>query len=751
TGNGSIGSIGVSGDLDFGSNDCGGTAAAAQTVTISNPGNAAFTFEAALAGGAASPYTFSPASGTVPAQGSVSITVTPKAIPAVSPVPGTYGDSLVITPSGLADNSPKTVALTQSARGAIITTSKASVPFGLVTVGKTSNSDFTLVNAGNAPIDLTLALTGAAFGVTPASVTVAPGANQSATASFSPQDISPQQGSIALQAGAGAVLCQPLPSALQLSGQGQNGGVSFNTTSLDFGQVNCGATGTARTFVLTNSGNAPLTWSGTLGNQNSPYTFSPTTSTVAAGDSVTITVTPKAIPATSSTADNAFGDELTILTDVVGDQAHVISLKETARGAVLAFQPATLGFGSIAAGTTSQKAVQLVNSGNAGVGVTYSSTSAAFTTSPTSGTAPAGGASTVNVTFVAPAAPGAQSGTVNVSVGVGEALCAPVPAGVAVTGTSTTGQVGFSPSSLDFGQVLCGKQGAAQTITFTNTGNADYKITAPVLSASAPYTVAVSPADLTVKAGGTLTVTVTPKAIPFPSPVPGSYGGTLTIGTTVAGDTAHEFPLTESAQGAILSLVPVAYGFGSVPVNSAKVIQYTVTNSGNLAATVAINNNNNASFTFGGATVNGGSSVQGNAQFLPTQAITYNGTATLVASNTTLCQALATNTQAMAISGTGTATSVITVAPASLAFGAVGCGTTADAKTVVISNGSASPVTFTTALNFGTAYDIVPATGSVPANGTFAIQIKPKAIPVPSTPGAAYNDTLTITTDDPQN
>ena len=44
---------------------------------------------------------------------------------------------------------------------------------------------------------------------------------------------------------------------------------------------------------------------------------------------------------------------------MVGDQAHVISLKETARGAILAFKQSSLDFGSIDADSTAQQPAQI--------------------------------------------------------------------------------------------------------------------------------------------------------------------------------------------------------------------------------------------------------------------------------------------------------------------------------------------------------------------------------------------------------
>jgi hypothetical protein len=101
------------------------------------------------------------------------------------------------------------------------------------------------------------------------------------------------------------------------------------------------------------------------------------------------------------------------------------------------------------------------------------------------------------------------------------------------------------------------------------------------------------------------------------------------------------------------------------------------------------------------------------------------------------------------MSGTGT-TAPVTVSP-NADFGPVACGSTGTALPVTVSNGYSFAVHYTAALGQGSASPFtLDATGmgSVAANGRATIQVTPKAVPVPSTPGA-IQDTLTVTTDAP--
>jgi hypothetical protein len=104
--------------LAFGDVSCG-TTAAAKTVVVTNTGKSAVTFTATLALGGRSPYTVSPASGTVAANGKATLTVTPEAIPARNLATEAFDDTLTIKTNASGDT-PHAVALTETAAGAML-------------------------------------------------------------------------------------------------------------------------------------------------------------------------------------------------------------------------------------------------------------------------------------------------------------------------------------------------------------------------------------------------------------------------------------------------------------------------------------------------------------------------------------------------------------------------------------------------------------------------------------------------------
>ncbi len=150
------------GALDFGLVDCG-TVAAAQQVTVLNAGNGSFDFSAALGLGSKSPYTVSPASGTVPPNSQVVVVVTPKGVPQSSAVTSDlYADTLTVTTTAQGDTAHQ-VLLHETARGAILSTS-GPLDFGRHKVGSSATKTLTLSNTGNAAAQVTVMGTGSFSG-----------------------------------------------------------------------------------------------------------------------------------------------------------------------------------------------------------------------------------------------------------------------------------------------------------------------------------------------------------------------------------------------------------------------------------------------------------------------------------------------------------------------------------------------------------------------------------------------------------
>jgi hypothetical protein len=217
SGSGTITAVSVAPtNLDFGLVDCG-SKGTPLTVTLQNNGSASFDWSAAVT---TAHYGLSPKTGTIAAGMSATVTVTPAAIPGSSAVtPDLYADTLTVTTNATGDK-PHTVAIHETAQGAILSFNPTLLKFGNVHVGQSAQGTFDVVNTGNATASVTLSLSGSpGFSLAGNSVNVAGGGGASTvTVTFTPQ------AGGALNATASAMtstaLCAALPSPVMLQGRG---------------------------------------------------------------------------------------------------------------------------------------------------------------------------------------------------------------------------------------------------------------------------------------------------------------------------------------------------------------------------------------------------------------------------------------------------------------------------------------------------------------------------------------------------
>jgi hypothetical protein len=738
--------------IEFGAVDCRGSAT--RNVTVANEGTAPLAFTARVVG---NHFAVTPSNGTVAPGATATLTVT-ASIGATTPAGMATSATLEVTSDD--GQGAHTIPLTASARGATLTLSPPVASFGVLPVNTQAPFlPLTLTNTGNVTATLTISQpTDPQFSVrwsggTP-TVALAPGATVAGLeAGFLPATITAASTSAPIAVD--VAVCGASVEAIPLTGQGTNGSVTLSTTELFFGDnglVDCGAQSPARTVTLGNAGNAAFSWTATLNKgAASPFTVSPLSGTVPAnGGSVTLTLTPTGIPQQASTAPNAYGDVLTLITDVANDVPHTVALRQTARGARLRFDPIDVDFGRVPVITTSSAPVALVNEGNTSPEVAFVIDNERFSLRPAGPVRALANESTaLTATFAPDGSVQLEQAQVSLSLDAGVVLCAPLPAPLTLSGQGTSGTVGYSPAALDFGAVNCGTSGAPQVITFTNPGNQDYTVTAVLgRDAGVTFDVALSPATGLVAAnGGTLTITVTPRPIPQSSAVtPNLYGDVLTVTTDVPGDTPRDIPLRMTARGSIFAISTNSLNFGSVPRGATATSQFTLSNTGNAPGALVFTPGQPAIFSLpANALVNGNSVASQVGTFTPAMAAGYSDTATIApASNTALCQPLPFTT--MSLSGAGTNANVLTVSAASLNFGLVPCGTTAAAQTVTVTNTSGQTLTMTYTLAGGTSspYTVAgPATLAAGAMGT--VTVTPRMVPTSaSTAPDAFADTLAI-------
>jgi hypothetical protein len=600
TGRGQNGGLSVgTAALAFGPTSCG-TAAAPQTFALTNSGNTSLRWSLALSNTSPVPYTVSPATtGALPAGGSVTLTVTPGTIPSKSSVQANlYGDAITINTDAIGDL-PHTITLGQTASGAILAFNPVALVFGLHPTGTTGSASVQVVNTGNAGATVSLASSGAAFSLTPAVASlVAPATPVAFTAVFAPGSSAvAQAATVTMATRSTDVLCAPLPTPLPVTGTGTTGVVAYSPAALAFGNqptaglTACGGQAAPQQVTFSNTGNQSYTVTPSLAaGATSPYTVavSPATGVVAAnGGAATVTVTPRGIPSTSA-VPGAYGDTLTVTTSAAGDTVHTIPLTQGAYGAILSALPAAIAFSGTPAGGQSSVVVTLTNTGNAPAGVVWSSVSSpAFSFDPAF-VVPPGGVTGTTSAYFAPTAQVGYTATASAGVSASTVLCSPLSAtSIGLSGAGTSAPVvSVQPAQVAFGAVACGSAGGTRAVTIKNASAVSLTWSAALAAASA---FGVSPASGTIAAGATSTVTVTSLAIPVAmttTTAADAFGDTLTVTTSLAGDTPHVIAVAETASGAILS-------FGAatlvLPLSEEGLpVAFAVNNTGNLPATVSV-------------------------------------------------------------------------------------------------------------------------------------------------------------------
>jgi alpha-tubulin suppressor-like RCC1 family protein len=351
--------------LDFGMSDCGGAAPGSKTITLSNTASTTLTWSAKIDD---AEFSIAGATGgAIAPGGSAKISIDATAILSSAKAGSITTGTLAISTND--PNAPTlNVPLSITAQGATLQLTPAIADFGVVAEGATAAPiALTIQNIGNADATVALGSPGDAdFTLSPASGTVsAGGILASAVANFTPSNTSVADTSAPITI-TGAV-CGASPSSIELKGQGTSGQVAIGPTTLDFGDVNCGSTGTPLTFTVANLGNTALTWNTSLGlGTKSPYSISSQGGILLPNTQTTVTVSPARVPSVSATTADLYGDTVTVTTNVPGDTAHTVTLKETAYGAILNVSAQTIAIGKkIVGSAATTSSVTITNTGNA--------------------------------------------------------------------------------------------------------------------------------------------------------------------------------------------------------------------------------------------------------------------------------------------------------------------------------------------------------------------------------------------------
>jgi hypothetical protein len=255
---------------------------------------------------------------------------------------------------------------------------------------------------------------------------------------------------------------------------------TLSTTGLLFGAVNVGGTSAAKTIVLTNTGNEPLTV-GSLNMFGADFAVVPsslnncsptggTTLLPAASCNISLVFQPKSA--------GTLGELLTLFTNSgngSGSQLYVALTgtgQSTPPGPVVTMSADTLHFGNQQVGTVSAvQAITLTNTGTIPWYISsFSSGGYAMQTACNSYVNP-GGSCVINVYFL-PTVLGPQPYSASLQL-----LTSSTSSNLTLvfTGTGTGNQAAsVSSSSLNLGTATSGSLGNSGAVTFTNTGNVPF-------------------------------------------------------------------------------------------------------------------------------------------------------------------------------------------------------------------------------------------------------------------------------------
>lgn len=227
-----------------------------------------------------------------------------------------------------------------------------------------------------------------------------------------------------------------LAAAIAACGDGDNNNVDVVVSTIDFGHTDCGTTAIPRVLTVTNKTSNAFNFTIELAaGADSLYEVIPSSGAVLPLSQVSVMVHSRPIPQTADVADNAFGETLTVTTDMDGDSPHTVAITQTARGAVFEVSTDTVNLATPQQlGTTVATPVMITNVGNVPATLTAASTAVSVSVAE-SGQSVAPGAAIAAMVNFSPGANAIETQTLTLT-----ATDAPVcgsPATITVSGSGT--------------------------------------------------------------------------------------------------------------------------------------------------------------------------------------------------------------------------------------------------------------------------------------------------------------------------
>ena len=648
-----------------------------QSVKLTNSGNSSVTINMATVAGTG--FGISGLSLPKTLTGGESLSFSAQFAPTAN---GAASGSITFTDN--APGSPQVVSMvgTGVATNSTLVANPGSVAFGNTSVGSSNPQTITLTNNGNTSATISaISATGNGFSATGLSVPLTLAASHSTTftAQFAPTTVGAASGSILITSTASNPTV-----AIALGGTGVQGSLTANPTSINFGSLLVGASGSV-SVTLTNTGTGSVAISQGSASGTGFSITGLTAMTLTAGQSTSFTA--KFAPTTAGSATGS----VSITSNAPGSPLVIaLSGTGTASQPQLTISPASVSFGSVSVGSTVSQTVTLTNPGNAALTVsqaTPSGTGFSMSGATMPMTINAGSSASFTAKF-SPSAVGSATGGISiVSNAPGS------PATIGLSGTGIEGQLGANPSSVSFGSVAVGSNGA-QSITLTNSGSGSVTISQGTASGTG-FSISGLSTPLTLGAG--LSTTFSAQFAPTSA---GSASGSISI-INNGQNSPLTIPLSGTGTQPQLAATPTTAAFGSVTTGTNNSQSISLTNGGTATVTISSVTVSGAGFSTTGITtpltIGSGKAATFNAVFGPSTAGSVTGSITLVSN-------APTSPMTISLSGTGVAaTRVLGLSTSSLAFGSVNVGSSSSLTTTLTNNGN-SNVTISGVTVSGTGY-----------------------------------------------
>lgn len=429
----------------------------------------------------------------------------------------------------------------------------SNIAFGNVASGAKLTRASTLRNQGVGPLTLSApVVTGAGFALagTTCGPTLAAGASCDIDVEMTASGTSGRSGELTIRAQEAGDL------VAALTGQSEEARIALTPTSNSFGDVQVGQTATGPSATISNSGNVPLTGLSITAPAGYALANNTCSSALPAGESCSFGVN------FTPTAAQAFDAALTV-TSAVGSPSMALTGTGRSQSATLS----DLNYGDVGAGSTTEGASTLKNTGVGPVSVTRPAagsvvgTGFAFGSTDCPSILAAGESCVVKVNYTASGI-AAAAGTLTVNTSAGQKTAA-------LAGQSQEAVLAVSPTSRAFGAVQSGQTKTSSVHTLSNSGN---------IPAS---TVIITPPAGYTLTGTTCTATLAPGAncsfaLVFAPVAAQAYNGTVTITSANAGNA----PVAVTGVGQAASATLANWNAGNVAVGSNASMGLVVANTG---------------------------------------------------------------------------------------------------------------------------------------------------------------------------